>query len=199
MNQNSKTLLSSGHSVFSFFNELSSFYSKHGFMAIVIVSVLVLIVFCIVRWYKGEKGTFTENLESLPLNVSASSPKKRIGSTSKGEQICRTILEKLFRKPFIKVRPDFLKNHESGKNMEMDLYNKELNLCVEYNGMQHYIFSPYFHKSPEDYNKQVFRDKLKAKKLKEHGICLIVVPYSVPLEEIEMFLRIELKKNGYTF
>ena len=199
MNQNSKTLLSSGHSVFSFFNELSYFYSKHGFMAIVIVSVLVLIVFCIVRWYKGEKGTFTENLESLPLNVSASSPKKRIGSTSKGEQICRTILEKLFRKPFIKVRPDFLKNHESGKNMEMDLYNKELNLCVEYNGMQHYIFSPYFHKSPEDYNKQVFRDKLKAKKLKEHGICLIVVPYSVPLEEIEMFLRIELKKNGYTF
>ncbi|WP_375559676.1 hypothetical protein ACE193_18355 [Bernardetia sp. OM2101] len=54
-----------------------------------------------------------------------------------GERVCRLVFEKIFNKPFNKVRPSWLRN-KRGFIMELDGYNKELKLAFEHQGRQHY-------------------------------------------------------------
>jgi len=96
---------------------------------------------------------------------------------SKGEARCRDFLENKFKAEFPASRPKFLKNSKTGKNLELDCYNKDLNIAVEYNGKQHYQFTPYFHKTPDDFVEQEERDNFKAQRCHELGIQYIVVPY----------------------
>ena len=112
--------------------------------------------------------------------------------TSVGEKICKKVIEKLTGCKFKKVRPEFLKNPKTGRCLEIDCYNDKLKLGVEYNGMQHYIFVPQYHKSKEDYQQQVYRDKLKAKLCKRNNIKLITVKYDV--EDIEQYITKEYSK-----
>jgi hypothetical protein len=116
---------------------------------------------------------------------------------SKGERASRAAAERIFKKPFIKVRPDFLRNVVTNHNLELDVYNEELKLAIEYSGRQHYEFVPFFHKNYEAFLNQKYRDEMKKNKCKEQGIHLIEIPYTVKLEDIESFIRIESKKIGY--
>ena len=116
---------------------------------------------------------------------------------SKGERASKAAAERIFGKPFIKVRPDFLRNVVTNHNLELDVYNEELKLAIEYSGRQHYEFVPFFHKNYEAFLNQKYRDEMKKNKCKEQGIQLIEIPYTVKLEDIESFIRIESKKLGY--
>jgi len=119
--------------------------------------------------------------------------KKRINKT---ENKCRSIIEKIFNRPFPSVRPNFLRNPETGKNLELDCYNENLGIAIEYNGVQHYKYSPYFHKSKKDFYSQVHRDDWKRKICKEKNIKLIEIPYWVTENNLENFILNELKKKG---
>ena len=118
---------------------------------------------------------------------------------SKGELECRRVLQKIFRKPFDKARPDFLRNPVTGGNfnLELDCYNPELKLACEYSGQQHYKYLPFFHRNKDAFLNQKYRDELKLRMCKDNGITLIEVPYVVKIENIEGFLKKELRKNGY--
>ena len=96
---------------------------------------------------------------------------------SKGEKACKRFIQKHFRKSFTKIRPDFLKDPKTKRNLEIDLYNDSLKLGIEYNGIQHYEYTPRFHKGYIDFRKQQERDILKKRLCKENGVILIVVPY----------------------
>ena len=85
-------------------------------------------------------------------------------------------------------------NTETGKPLELDLYNADLKIAVEYSGEQHYRYIPYFHKTYQHFVKQKERDELKRELCKKNDICLIEVPYNV--ENIKNFLIYELKKNN---
>jgi hypothetical protein len=54
------------------------------------------------------------------------------------ENTTRQCLERLFSKPFPKVRPAFLKDPASGQRwpLELDTYCAELKLAVEFHGIQ---------------------------------------------------------------
>ncbi|QHR78525.1 core protein 5 [Lymphocystis disease virus 4] len=106
---------------------------------------------------------------------------------SKGELICKQTVEKLTGKLFVKTRPGFLLNKVTGRNLELDCYNAELKLAVEYNGEQHYKYKPFFHKTMGDFRELRYRDLLKRIMCKEAGITLITVPYTV--KDIEGYLR----------
>ena len=118
---------------------------------------------------------------------------------NKGEEKCRQIFEQLFNKEFCKIRPDFLKNDCTDINMEIDGYNDEMKLGFEYQGVQHYKHTPYFHKDIQDFNKQIYRDNLKKEILEKNGIRVIYVPYSVDLDDLEEWIKEELKKYNYRF
>jgi hypothetical protein len=90
--------------------------------------------------------------------------------SSVGEKKCAEILREIYPDHiFIKCRPAWL------EGLELDLYCAELNLAVEFNGIQHYRFTPYFHKTEEDFRAQLRRDSRKAEICRARGIRLIIV------------------------
>lgn len=132
---------------------------------------------------------------SSPYNGIKSSHNNK-ATESIGEKICRTHMEQRFGKPFIKSRPDFLKNPITNNNLELDCFSDELKLAVEYNGKQHYEFVPRFHKNKEEFYGQKYRDDIKRRLCLENGIDLIEVPFSISHESIPMYLDTLLEKLG---
>ena len=127
-----------------------------------------------------------------PFQVTQSKVYQKPTGRWKHEEKCRQILERIFHKPFPSVRPDWLKSPMTGKNLELDCYNQELRIALEYNGRQHYVYTPYFHKTRRDFHAQVHRDNWKRKRCRERGIHLIEIPYTVPENELEAFIRRKL-------
>lgn len=113
---------------------------------------------------------------------------------SKGERKIKEVLNTLYvNSKFTKVRPDWLKNPKTNRNLELDFFNPELKIAVEYNGEQHYTYKPFFHKSELDFQEQVYRDKLKKRLCAENGVILVVVPFTIKLNDIETYIRDEIK------
>ena len=106
------------------------------------------------------------------------------------ELICIHLIEKIYPGyNFHTVRPKFLL-FEKDNPLELDGYNEELKLAIEYNGIQHYKFTEHFHRGGvEDLNYQIKKDKFKEEKCKEQGICLITIPYTMEdPDEIKEFI-----------
>jgi hypothetical protein len=120
---------------------------------------------------------------------------KKSAPESRGEGICRKILENFFNKPFPSSRPDFLINPKSGRNLELDCYNEELSLALEYNGIQHYDFPNYYHKTHADFDKQLEHDVDKMEACIKAGVYLMIVPYWVPHNKIPQYIEYYLPEN----
>lgn len=103
------------------------------------------------------------------------------------EERCREIIGRLTDKKFPKT------TKELGGRMELDGYCSELKTAFEYQGEQHYIFIPYWHREPDALIKQYERDAKKAKICVEKGITLIIIPYTEN-KHLEEFILAELKR-----
>ena len=180
-------------------------WNTYGFEIIVIVSILFICLVAVIYKIIGKKGTYSnDKFDFNSINrKDLLKPIKRNKSKneSKGEGECRRVLQKIFNKPFKSERPDFLRNPVTGKkhNLELDCYNSELKLAVEYNGVQHYKYVKFFHKNYEHFLNQKYRDEMKRNMCKNNGIILIEVPNYVNIENIENFIITECKKHGYVF
>jgi len=102
---------------------------------------------------------------------------------SMGETVCRKILEFLFKKPFPKKRPTWLKYK---RNLELDCYNRELKIALEYNGAQHYNENTFFDNNLKERKEM---DAFKVKKCAEKKIFLIVVPYTIKSNKLYTLIR----------
>lgn len=173
--------------------------------------IIILIIAILVIYFLGRKSETKEELDYSPkldsdlLDQSEMTEYSEIdtidikfrtfkmdyregGSDSKGENYCRQIVEKIFNRPFPKARPDFLKNPETGKNLEIDCYNEELKLGIEYNGIQHYCWPNFTKQSKSEFIQQRRRDLYKVEQCNSNGIYLIPVPYNVPHNLIPQFI-----------
>ena len=139
--------------------------------------------------YKNENETLNNFVKTNLKNKKKRIPKKH-------ETRCRIILEKLFKSPFITIRPDFLKYDKTGKNLELDMFNQDLMIALEYDGIHHRKYTEFFHKSEQDFIEQKERDNFKEEKCKELGITLIRVPDTVKYEDLEIYIKNELDKRG---
>lgn len=171
----------------------------------------VMIVLCVVivylwlrRRYQGQTGTWDseqEIQEYAILNSEEKPPKIKSkpnavwsavhgndGNDSAGEKMCRRHLEKRLGVPFRKERPDFLKNPVTDSNLELDCFNRDLKLALEYNGKQHYEWVPKFHKTKTEFHAQKYRDEIKRRLCFENGIDLIEVPYTVSQKDIGLYI-----------
>jgi hypothetical protein len=111
------------------------------------------------------------------------------------EEYCRKILQKIYGLEFPSCRPSFLVNPETGKELELDGYNEELEIAFEYNGEQHYNYPNVFHKTEHEFIEQVRRDIFKRKICDKRGIYLIVIPYTVSKETLYDFIVSRLPEN----
>lgn len=151
------------------------------------IVVAVIVVYVLRRLFGavGKKGYL------IPDDAN----KRTVGEKqSMGETITRKCLETTFNRPFHSVRPEWLKNPKTGKCLEIDCFNEELKLCVEYDGEQHYKWVPRFHKQFHEFKAQQVRDAWKEGKCKELGYTFIRVPYYVSFHKIEGYLVKELAK-----
>ena len=109
------------------------------------------------------------------------------------ENETKKLAELLLKKPFAKVYPKWLLNSR-GNQMELDMYNEELKLGIEFNGQQHYEFTKVFHKDEKDLMTRIKDDKKKLQLCKDNGVKLLVVPYDVNMKEhlLNNFIDMEL-------
>ena len=74
--------------------------------------------------------------------------------------------------------------------MELDMYNDEHKIAVEYNGAHHYEYPNDYHTCIDDFNKQVQRDREKAVICVQQGVRLLIVRAQANIEdEISEALR----------
>jgi hypothetical protein len=170
---------------------LTNWWKQYGTYVYIGAGILLFIIIIVLKWFYPEwfdeqVNVMNEIQNDLELSHrTLDIPSKRSKSESKGEIQCKKVAEKLFNRPFKKIRPDFLKSELTGKNLELDVYNEDLKLAIEYNGQQHYQYSKFFHKiGQSDFEKQKQRDIFKEQKCIEHGIKLIIVPYLINNDEI---------------
>lgn len=190
------------------FYTIHNFWNRYGWYFIFFGSLCILLGLWI--YNKKSSGTCTISASSIlqkiaepvfyaqhPSNL-PTSPKRQEDKCSKGEKKCKEFLEYYFQKQFEKVRPDFLINPVTHQPLELDCYNEELRLAVEYNGKQHYVYNKMMHQNSKDsFRNQQYRDHIKKDLCEKHGIRLIIVPYSVQEDKIPEFLYDSLKKYGY--
>ena len=72
----------------------------------------------------------------------------------------------------------WLVNRKNNHHLYVDFFIKDLNLCIEYNGQQHYEMIKFFHDTKEVFEHKKQLDELKEKLLNEHGLNLEVIRYS---------------------
>lgn len=168
------------------------------FLLLIFVCIIIILFAGVFQIVTHSQGSWSKYF-MMPENYKVPLKEQKKQSDSKGEIECRNVLEDIFRRPFKKYRPDFLNNPVTGGsfNMELDCYNPELKLAVEYSGKQHYEYVPYFHKNKEAFLNQKYRDELKRRMCKDNMITLIEVPYTVKIEDIRGYLKNKLFKNGY--
>jgi hypothetical protein len=106
-------------------------------------------------------------------------------------------MEQLFRKKFVKRRFPTLKG-VGGKSLEIDIYNEEMKLGLEHQGVQHFIRKKYF---KTHCLKQVSEhDKRKREFCAHHGITLIEIRQVgevTPDHELKNAIRIALEEKNF--
>ena len=110
------------------------------------------------------------------------------------ERICRGYFERIFNAPFPKVKPDWLINPETNNRLELDGYNENIKIAFEFNGPQHYMYYPKFHKHFDDFKKRQELDYLKEITCTEKGVTLISVPHTLNYDEFQNFIKNEYEK-----
>ena len=176
------------------------YHWKHNRLQfLLVISLLFLFGYYIyINYIKNEenRGNKSEILNEFVKNESSVKKLKKRKIPKKHETRCRIILENLFRTPFITIRPDFLKYPKTGKNLELDMFNENLMLALEYDGVHHRKYTEFFHKSEQDFIDQKDRDHFKEERCKELGITLIRVPDTVKYDDLEEYIKNELDKRG---
>jgi len=110
------------------------------------------------------------------------------------EQLCIEIMKEIFNKEFNKYRNNTLRNQYKRK-LELDCYNEELKINIEYDGIQHYEFPNWIHKTEKQFNKGLENDYIKDQWCLENNILQIRVSYKYDTkEEIEIYIKEQLIK-----
>ena len=113
---------------------------------------------------------------------------------SRHETRCNEILEEYYGRPFASIwHPDII--YKTGYLLELDCYNAELQLALEYNAIQHYHWPNFTGVSYSQFEAQQDRDAHKRKRCAEIGIYLIVVPYWVEFQHLRSYIHERLPEN----
>lgn len=189
------------------FEKIRKLWNDKGYEILVIASLVIIGILALFKI--GKKGTWSSNytLDTYKdINNYKNQTPQPVKKVSSGELECKRVLRKIFNKPFNTCRPNFLRNPitsskngetEQTFNLELDCFEPSLNLALEYQGQQHYKYIPYFHRNKEAFRNQQYRDELKRRICRDNRINLIEVPHTIKIEQIENYIRNQLKIMGY--
>lgn len=174
------------------------FFTFEGLATFVIIIIFIYFVCTTKRKKYNFQIPFTYDIEKIKK-----SKKKKKKKINKHEEECRRIFQKLFSCKFKSIRPDWLKNPATGKNLEIDGYNSRIitpigkGLGFEYDGIGHSQYTPHFHKNgPDDFEYQVAKDSWKDKLCKERNVLLIRIPHFVHFDDLERYIKMMLSRRN---
>lgn len=113
--------------------------------------------------------------------------------TPVGENLVRLLLEYLFKEPFEKSYPSWLKSKE-GTQLELDGYCEKLKIAFEHQGEQHFRPNSHF---VESFERRANLDETKRVLCKKHGVHLIEISQAGEKKGVgEIFseLKVELSR-----
>lgn len=117
----------------------------------------------------------------------------------RSENQARSAIAQLTGKEFKKVRPKWLsikkENKQRASNLELDAYNEELKLALEYQGEQHFKSIPFFNRKTTLTEIQM-NDMLKLELAQKQGVRIIYVNYN---EDIVESIKRQLKELNIPF
>lgn len=109
-------------------------------------------------------------------------------TASKLELRFKSRIENITKLSFYKIRPKWLINPKTNRALELDMYNYNLKLAIEYNGPQHYVYPNRYHKNIDEFYLQLDRDQIKVKLCNQYYIKLITIRCNYNLDnEIDQF------------
>lgn len=96
---------------------------------------------------------------------------------SKGEERIANLLTKA--KIYYKTEVSFegLKGARGLLRFDFVIYSNNKIICCEYDGKQHFMYTPHFHRSQLDFRRQKEYDIRKNKYCLNHNVPLIRIPY----------------------
>jgi hypothetical protein len=102
-------------------------------------------------------------------------------SSSNGEKLISNLLNELNIE--FKIEHKF-PNCKSKTQLKFDFYIPSENVCIEFNGLQHYKEVPFFG-GEKSFNEIKKRDQIKKDYCKNNGIKLVIIHYNEPPENIK--------------
>ncbi|MHA1196789.1 MAG: hypothetical protein ACTSRH_16355 [Promethearchaeota archaeon] len=121
------------------------------------------------------------------------------------EKICRWYFQKIFRANFPKTRlKSIISNYEGLLELDgfsiVNINGIIIKLAFEFNGIQHYDFPNYFHKTYNEFLEQIKRDNIKVKLCEENNIIIIIIPQTIDMkmnhpEIIQNYIINEFRKK----
>ena len=126
-------------------------------------------------------------------------PLKDGSGVSYPQRLACTTLAHIYGVPFapnVRSLP-WLRNPETGANLELDCYNDTLKLGLEYNGYQHYQWPNHYPQSDAQFIAQLRRDEVKYQLCQRNKVYLITVPDNrvLPHEAIPDFIISQLPET----
>jgi len=142
--------------------------------SIIFLIFIILIIIFLIYCYFFKINNENENIQIFEKEEDTRKFK------SIGEELsCKVFEEYLGYKVHTNIRPNFLKNPKTNKNLELDIFDERSNIAIEYNGYQHYIYPNSYHTSKKEFDEQIYRDKIKLELTSLNNIHLIHIPYYV--------------------
>ena len=80
--------------------------------------------------------------------------------------------------------------------LRFDFYVPKYNLCIEFNGIQHYEYVEYFHRNKAQFQQQIYKDGLKEKYCQDNSIFFLELPCDLTVSEVQFKLMNTLNKIG---
>ena len=160
-------------------------FSHQIIIICVILLLLAVVVALLLRWRKAAPGQFiiggarSRKHKRTPAASKRGYSIKDIAKYPRSKSEAEVIkhLEDITGKKFPTVYPDWLV--WKGKRLELDGYNDELKIAIEFSGPLHTKWSP----NTEPYDKyfgRIVRDTVKRRLCKRHGVHLIIIDMTLP-------------------
>jgi hypothetical protein len=161
----------------------------HDCLAIICLILLVITIAAIfvALWIAGGREISTRRRVGGRLAVG--------GGRSKSEAAAVKILEAITGREFPTVNPQWLK-WRGGRPLELDGYNEELALALEFSGPLHTKWYPE-RESYSAYFERVVRDVFKRRACARRGVHLIVLDMTTPRRHWQHYLESRLYDLGY--
>jgi very-short-patch-repair endonuclease len=136
--------------------------------------------YCLWVWKPGRQEALAQFMaavtDGLEMYVMSDHPARMavLEEISLGQRTLRELVAQAL--PNVEIRDE-----EPIENLYMDICIPELNLCLEYDGRQHYEFTPHFHADELDFRRQQAYDRRKEELCRARGIRLVRVRYDEPV------------------